>query len=146
MGGSSTGVSVRTVWLSALCIIFTVWVDEQAFISKFAVRKNSEGKEIESKAHTWSKIPKLLLHIKARISQKARGGAGLGHILVLSQAGHVVQCTSCAPCTQLPFLQTLPPCSEQLNHLTLRAVWSQTPWCKPGHVNLSVQHRVAKAM
>lgn len=48
MGGSSTGMSVRTVWLSALCIVFTVWMDEQAFISKLAVRKNSEGKEIES--------------------------------------------------------------------------------------------------
>lgn len=75
MGGSSTGVSVRTVWLSALRIVFTVWMDEQAFISKFAVRKNSEGKEIESKAHTWSKIPKHLLHMKAS------GAAGLGHVV-----------------------------------------------------------------
>lgn len=88
MWGSSTGVSVRTVWLSALRIVFTVWMDEQAFISKFAVRKNSEGKEIESKAHTWSKIPKHLLHTKAKISQKARGAVEL--MLVPSQAGHVV--------------------------------------------------------
>jgi len=48
MRGSSTGMSVGTVWLSALCVVFTVWVDEQAFISKLAVRKNSEGKETES--------------------------------------------------------------------------------------------------
>lgn len=48
MGSSSTGMSVRAIWLSALCIIFTVWMDEQAFVSKFAVRKNSEGEEIES--------------------------------------------------------------------------------------------------
>lgn len=100
MGGSSTGVSVRTVWLSALCIIFTVWMDEQTFISKFAVRKNSEGKEMESKAHTWSKIPRHLLNTKDRVSQKARGAAGLGHVLAPSQVGHTVQCTSCAP-TQL---------------------------------------------
>lgn len=47
MGGSSTGMGVRTVWLSALCIVFTVWMDEQAFISKFAVRKSSDEKETE---------------------------------------------------------------------------------------------------
>lgn len=90
MRDSSTGMSVRTVWLSALCIVFTVWMDEQTFISKLAVRKNSEGKEIESKAHTWSKIPKYLLHTKMRVSQKARGAAGLGQILVPSQVGHTV--------------------------------------------------------
>lgn len=39
---SSTGMSVRAVWFSAFCIIFTVWMDEQAFISKLAVGKNSE--------------------------------------------------------------------------------------------------------
>lgn len=69
MGASATGVSVRTVWLSALCIVFTVWMDEQAFISKLAVRKNSEGKEIESEAHTRSKIPTELLLSKARTTR-----------------------------------------------------------------------------
>lgn len=65
-GVPSTGVSVRAVWLGALCIIFTIRMDEQAFISKLAVRKNSEGKEIQTSAHTQRKISKQLLHAKAR--------------------------------------------------------------------------------
>lgn len=81
MGGSSTGMSVRTVWLSALRIVFTVWMDEQAFISKFAVRKSSEGKEIVSKAHTWSKIPKHVAYESQYITESqrcSRAGARLG--------------------------------------------------------------------
>lgn len=66
-GVPSTGVSVRAVWLRALCIVFTIRMDEQAFISKLAVRKNSEGKEIQTSAHTQRKI-KQLLHAKARTS------------------------------------------------------------------------------
>lgn len=41
-GVPSTGMSVRAVRLSAFCIVFTVWMDEQALISKLTVGKNSE--------------------------------------------------------------------------------------------------------
>lgn len=133
MGGSSTGMSVRTVWLSALRIVFTVWMDEQAFISKFAVRENSEGKEIESKGAKSSSIcctQKPEYHRKPEVQQS------WGRSWLLPQQGTWCSAPAVHPHTgtQLPFLQTFPARSEQLNRVTLRAVWSQPPWCKPGHV------------
>lgn len=84
MGGSSTGVSVRAVWLSALRIVFTVWMDEQAFISKFAVRENSEGKEIESKT---AKSPNICCTQKPEYHRKPEVQQGWGRSWLLPQQG-----------------------------------------------------------
>lgn len=142
MGGSSTGMSVRTVWLSALRIVFTVWMDEQAFISKFAVRKNSEGKRNWVKSSYLEQNPQTSVAHKSQnitASQRcSRAGARLGSF---PRWAHEL-------CTHTPKLSfpSYRPFLHAVNNWTTSLSGQFCPWCKPGYVTLSVWHRVAKAM
>lgn len=98
--------------------------------------KTLREKKWSQKLILGAKSPDICWTLKTQYHRKPEVQQGWGMSWLLPKWGTQFSAQAVHPhsCTQLLFLHTPPPCSEQLNHLTLRTVWSQTPRCKPGHV------------